>query len=243
MHPLAGLADAIFIINLPYRADRRAEMGAELARLGLGLDDPRVRLFEAVRPEDAGEFPSIGARGCFMSHLGVLRAANAQGLKSVLILEDDADFTPEFVKLGAEALGAVAAGPWDILYLGYAAEISAGGGEPQSGRIREVAPALAIRLTHAMIVRGAAIARIADYLEKMAARRGGDKAGGPMHVDGAYSWFRRDNRDIVTAIAAKPWAVQRASATDIHDTGWKERIPFLGAARKIRNRLFKRRSA
>src|SRR5690606_31802208 len=98
--PFADLFEAIYVINLAYRADRRLEMSAELARLGLSFDDPKVTLFAAVRPEDAGEFPSVGARGCFMSHLGILHSALALGLRSILILEDDADFTADFVNLG-----------------------------------------------------------------------------------------------------------------------------------------------
>jgi len=236
--PFADLIDAIYVINLPFRVDRRAEISTQLSRLGLGFNHPKVRLFEAVRPDDAGEFPSIGARGCFMSHLGVLRASIAKSAKSVLILEDDADFTPEFVKIDTNEVADIAAKPWEILYLGYSI-----GNQIQevTGLIQPIAPTLTVKQTHAMIFRGPALFRAADYLEKMAARPGGDKAGGPMHVDGAYSWFRRDNPDIAAAIASSPWAVQRASKTDIHDTGWKERIPLLGEARKIRNWLFKKR--
>ena len=66
--------DRVRIVNLKARADRRREMRGELARLGLGLDD-RIALHEACRPDDRGDFPSLGARGCFLSHLTVLDQA------------------------------------------------------------------------------------------------------------------------------------------------------------------------
>jgi len=89
---LLTLMDAIYVINLPYRTDRRAEIDVQLARAGLSLSHPKVHLFEAVRPDEPGPFPSIGARGCFLSHLGVLKDAAMRGFDKVLVLEDDADF-------------------------------------------------------------------------------------------------------------------------------------------------------
>ena len=233
--PILGLINAVYVINLPFRTDRRREVAAELERVGLSFEDQAVILFEAVRPDAAGDFPSIGARGCFMSHLGVLRTAIDTGAASVLILEDDADFTPDFVALSAAQITAIAEADWDILYLGYL--LGDGGGDKRETLIRTIAPATPVRQTHAMIVRNGALKRVADYLETMAARPGGHPEGGPMHVDGAYSWFRRDNPDIKTAVASTPWAIQRASRTDIHGTGLKDRLPFIDFVRRVRNRF------
>ena len=84
--------DRLYVINLAARDDRRREMAGELARLGLGFDHTRVRLFEAIRPGDAGPFRTIGARGAFLSQLGVLTEARRDGLRAILMLEDDCDF-------------------------------------------------------------------------------------------------------------------------------------------------------
>jgi glycosyl transferase family 25 len=83
--------DRIRIINLASRPDRRRQMLGELRRVGL-TDDPRVAFVEAARPATASPWRSVGERGCFESHLAILREAAGAGA-SVLILEDDADFT------------------------------------------------------------------------------------------------------------------------------------------------------
>ena len=86
----------IYVINLPHRRDRRLEMAEQLEKIGLSFDNPAVRLFAAFRPEDPGGFPNIGARGCFMSHLGVLQDARERKFERILIFEDDLNFYPDF---------------------------------------------------------------------------------------------------------------------------------------------------
>src|SRR5829696_6763409 len=86
----------IYVINLAARTDRRREMQEQFGRIGMRLDDPKVELFEAIRPDDADGFPSVGSRGCFLSHLGVLKRASASRLESILILEDDLNFADDF---------------------------------------------------------------------------------------------------------------------------------------------------
>src|SRR5690242_11230903 len=81
----------IRVINLPERKDRRKEMLAELARAGLG-GDPRIAFTDAVKPDTFAPWRSKGERGCFLSHLTILEEA-ATANESVLILEDDCDFT------------------------------------------------------------------------------------------------------------------------------------------------------
>ena len=54
--------DRIRVINLVERRDRRRDMERELAGIGLA-DDPRVAFISALRPNDAGNFTSVGARG------------------------------------------------------------------------------------------------------------------------------------------------------------------------------------
>lgn len=57
--------DKVYIINLPHRADRREEIEVQLKKVGLALNHPKVILFNAIKPDAAGEFPNIGAKGCF----------------------------------------------------------------------------------------------------------------------------------------------------------------------------------
>jgi glycosyl transferase family 25 len=65
--------EQVRIVNLVDRPDRRREVIAELDRIG-GMA-PNISFYDAHRPDDTGGFPSLGARGCFESHLAVLRSA------------------------------------------------------------------------------------------------------------------------------------------------------------------------
>jgi GR25 family glycosyltransferase involved in LPS biosynthesis len=69
-----------FYINLDHRTDRRAEIEAELDRIGIPCER-----FPAIKY-------SPGIVGCGYSHLAVLKEARARGYKSVLIFEDDFQF-------------------------------------------------------------------------------------------------------------------------------------------------------
>ena len=110
--------DAIYLINLPERADRKRELERELRSVGLQADDPRLVWIRAVRPLEAGEFPSIGARGCFLSHLTCLQSASERGYGRVLILEDDACF-PRFRVSGLKSVvGRLNGLNWAVWYGG-----------------------------------------------------------------------------------------------------------------------------
>ncbi len=91
-----NIAEKIFIINLKERSDRRKEIAAELKKINISEEE--YEFFEAVRPIEKGEFRTIGAKGCFMSHLGVLKEAKRRGLKNVVILEDDVAFRKYTIK-------------------------------------------------------------------------------------------------------------------------------------------------
>lgn len=79
----------VVVINLPERVDRRRQMESELKAIGAA---ERVRFFPACKPQNAGPFQSKGEHGCYLSHLTILKEAAAAN-ESVLILEDDCDFT------------------------------------------------------------------------------------------------------------------------------------------------------
>lgn len=222
---LLDVFDRIYVINLAHRADRRREMAAQLARIGLGFDHPRVTLFPARAFEEAGPFPSRGARGCFMSHLDVLRAHRASGEARALVLEDDADFAPD----AADRFPVVAAGlgraRWDMVF-GVRRMEAADPAMAAEGLV-VVPPTLSIETSHALgITRPLAEAAI-PYLEAILARPAGDPAGGPMHVDGAYSRLRRDVPALVTLATIEPLAVQRSSRSDIAALRLYDRLPLV----------------
>ena len=78
---MSHLIDKIFYINLDKRTDRREQIEAELAKMGL----------EAER-YPAISTPHSGIIGCGYSHLNVLKLARERGYRNVLILEDDFEF-------------------------------------------------------------------------------------------------------------------------------------------------------
>lgn len=231
----------MFVINLASRADRRKEFAAELARLGLGFDGEHVRLFEAVRPPEKGSFPSLGARGCFMSHLGILRQAEAEGLEQYIVCEDDLNFSRDFTTRLPAVLAELQSTPWDIFYPG-SGDPAAPLPKPGDGGsgLRRVESDEKLQCTHFIVFRRSAISQLGEYLENMLERPAGHPHGGPMHVDGAFNHFRADHPGITTLVSDPPLGHQRPSRTDIHDLRWYDRTPFIrdltSLARRARSR-------
>lgn len=211
---LSGV-DIIRIINLPERKDRHREMMAELEAIGLATD-PRVAFFPAVRPSDRGSFASIGARGCYESHLGILQEA-ARLKASVLILEDDCTFSEYARHFDLRDEG------WDVFYGGYYAT------DPQNLN------SSVIMGTHMMGFSAGCASELCRYLENLRFE------GEHPPIDGAYVRFRRDNPAVRTRFAVPPLANQRPSRSDIADLRFYDELPILrtitGFARAARRRL------
>ena len=115
MNAMLEQFDRVRVINIVDRTDRRREMMAQLRRVG-AADDARVAFFPARRPADSGPFPSLGARGCFESHLAVIRQAIEDGVERLLIVEDDFNFVRDINRRGPGVMRALAAAKWDIFY-------------------------------------------------------------------------------------------------------------------------------
>ena len=212
----------INVINLPERRDRRREFERQLRRLGLDYDNAGVTLFAAVRPDSPAGFPTIGARGCFLSHLEVLRSARDRGAERITICEDDLDFSADFERRAAPIFDALAGTQWDMFYGGLDAATHGPVAGSELGRLD---PGQRVLRTHFLALRRPAITALVPYLEAITWREPGDPAGGPMHVDGAYSHFRADHPEIVTLAVSPALGYQRASRTDVHDLRWFDRLP------------------
>lgn len=225
------------VINLPSRKDRRREFGEQLQRLGLSYDHPKISLFPAIRPEEAAGFPTLGARGCFLSHLNALRNAAASSEDRILICEDDLDFASDFTIRVESLTKELASREWDIFYGGYDGNLP---NSTETEPVMRVDPSVGLQCTHFYAVRGAAIGELIPYLEAILSRSPGDPAGGPMHYDGAISRFRSDFPNLTTLAANPPIGYQRSSRTDIHVTKWFDRVPVareaVAALRGIRNK-------
>ena len=204
--------DLIRVINLPDRTDRFREVTRQLQALGLEWVPGRVEIYAAQRPAELAGFPSLGAHGCFMSHLNVLRDALARGVESVLVLEDDCEVPTKY----NAAIGDVALGlrnrNWQFVHLGHIAPIAG----PQFGE----QPALIefrghLQNLHMYGVHRSALPPLVEYLEGCLVRPPGDPVGGPMHVDGALTMFRAAHSEFTTLIAQPSMADQRSSRSDI----------------------------
>lgn len=225
--------ERIYVINLPERRDRLRQTFAELRRVGIERGDARLRIYAGCRPADAGVFPSRGAHGCYLSHLGVLREARRDGLENVLVLEDDLALTRAAFADHARLRDRIAAGEWDFAYPGHV-ETIAGGAAAQWHETD--AP---LMCAHFYGVHRRVLPALVDYLEACMRRPPGHPDGGPMHVDGAYSMFRARTEGVVTLIAAPSLGGQRSSRSDIYQNRWYDRTPLLravaGIARAARN--------
>ncbi|MCB1553981.1 MAG: glycosyltransferase family 25 protein [Xanthomonadales bacterium] len=116
----------LLVINLPRRADRRAQFekwntreGLELdfvdAVDGASLDRAQLQASGLLDAEHAGF--TAGAIGNALSHLAIWQRA-AQHRDATLVCEDDACLRGDFVER-AQALLACLDVPWDIVYFGY----------------------------------------------------------------------------------------------------------------------------
>jgi len=233
---LISCFDRVYVVNLPERLDRKQETIAEFKRIGLNVPNERVRFFEATRPDNADEFPSIGSLGNFISQTRVLRECIELGLDRVAICEDDLKFnavSPEAMKRIVEDIKTE---DWNIASLAYLKpdqQLS----EPP-GLVKWDG---STRGCHFYAVRGEAIKSFHDYLVACRQRPAGHPEGGAMFFDGAFNMVRHKMPNIRFFIANPCVADQRASRTDLHALRFFDRVePFRSAAsmaRKLKNLL------
>lgn len=210
-----------FVINLPDRNDRRVEMEQQLHRVGWG-----AKFQHAHRPNSADGFPSIGAHGCFMSHLATLkRGLTLRG--HVLIMEDDLSFVPGFSQAWNNVYAKLQDAEWSIFYPGHTLDDLPDG-------LSMVDPSTGIVCAHFILINRSAVQTIIDGLETILSRPPGHPLGGPMHVDGAYSTIRQQNPSLRTYAASPVLGKQRSSRSDIADLKFLDRIEIL---RPVMNKL------
>jgi len=246
--PLLHYFDQIYIINLESRVDRLKEVEQELKKIGIDINHPVVHLFKANKPEQNAGWPSAGTKGCFQSHLAILKDAKKNQYQRILVLEDDVTFVSNFNYQLESLISQLNNISWDIFYGGYqiSDQIKADNLKVLSNQFQNknlfLSPSNTdVMCTHCVAFNESVISDLIKYLEAMMARPAGHIAGGPMHVDGAFSWFRREHPYVKTALAYPALANQRSSRTDIHDLKWMDTMPLIknvtSVARKIKNKI------
>lgn len=236
---LAGF-ERITVVNLPERTDRRREMEQQLQLVGVAADDPRLKFFAANRPTEKGDWPSLGARGCFASHLQLLTQALHDGVGNILVLEDDCDFTPRPAAVReslARTLQQLSlSGDWDLAYLGHPVDLEGAPGSDVGTWVVSSAP---FQQSHCYAVNGRTLPRLVEFLEAITRRPEGHPLGGPQHYDGALNMFRSQNPDLKTLLAGPSLAHQRSSKSDIFEH-WYDNVPGLSHLIALRRALKKR---
>src|SRR6267154_1808726 len=119
MKSIIDCFDRAYIINLIDRTDRRQDVVKEFQRIGIEVPNPKVHFHTAIRPVDKGNFCHPGERGCFQSHKQILEFALWDGLKNVLIFEDDVGFRRVDTTALRDALVSLSCRDWDVIYFGY----------------------------------------------------------------------------------------------------------------------------
>ncbi len=237
---LTDYFERIYVINLPERADRRREVTGALKRIGLSFIPGKIEIFPALKPKNAAGFPSPGVRGCFLSHLSVIKKAFELDISSVLILEDDVEFAGISRKGWSSILQQLDEQPWSFAYLGYTHVDGSTRASQGAEQIKMQPFTGSLRCAHAYAVSRLIYSPLIQHLEGLLQRRPRHPEGGPMDVDGAYNVFRRKNSEIFTLISDPQVAWQRASHSDLHSKWW-HRIwgvrTLLQPARKAKNYL------
>ncbi len=186
----------------------------------LSLVGWHAEFFSAIRPESAANFPSIGARGCFLSHLSVLKNAYDAGEGQLIILEDDVNFGPGFTDRWNSSMSELGSKDWSIFYPGHVLDSLPLG-------LSLIPRSVGVRCAHFMAVNSEAIPILIQGLESILSRPAGHPLGGPMHVDGAYSAIRAQQPSLVTYAYSPVLGYQRPSRTDIGSLKWFDRTPIL----------------
>lgn len=221
---MLSMFERTFIVNLPKRVDRRRHILAELARIDVRLQPGRVELFPAIRPTSDGGFPSIGALGCFLSHRTIIKQAVADKLENVLIVEDDLKFIHDIKRRLPVVVDSLFSKDWQFAYLGHV--------EPDlvsQSPLWEVPYNRGFSCSHFYALHRSLMPDLLDFLEGVERRPPGSPDGGPMHVDGAFSFFRSIHPNIRTYAAVPALGGQASSRSDI-TIGWPDRIPGLRPA-------------
>jgi glycosyl transferase family 25 len=236
--------DKIYILNLPDRADRRRDMTAELARANfptpklLDCPDAHASFFPGQRVTELAGFPSLGCRGCFLSHLAILKHAHAHNYSQVLILEDDMSFSPLVPQLDHHLTEITRDPTWQFAYFGHILP-----GRAVSTSESPITFELSMEhvvCAHFYAARSTILPQLIDWLETIQTRPFKHPAGGPMHVDGAFNEFRVRN-NIPTRITHPSLGHQRSSRSDIATLKWFDRVPvvreIIPLLRTVKNQL------
>jgi glycosyl transferase, family 25 len=159
----------LFYINLRHRADRRAQLLAELDRIGYPA--AKVHRIEAERRQN-------GALGCGLSHIRALEEVRRRGLQRAIILEDDFMWRHRPERTLDTLRGALAQ-EWDVCLLACSGEVVPGGRTPHVDMVADC------RTTSGYMVRADSVAPLLAVFR--------DTVDMPTNVDTPEAALRREH--------------------------------------------------
>ncbi len=239
--PLLDYFERLYIIHLPERVDRYRALGTELLNIGIDIQDPKVYIPHAPKPNETNGFTSIGVYGNFLSHLGILREALKDGLENVWILEDDAIFRRKLRQpLEQEKIVQhLTQNHWDLCYLGHHIQKADLRGYPL-GLVPYTGEFI---WAHCYCVNGKTLHQLVQYMEETLENPSGHPRGGRVYIDGALNLFRRFYPEIVCLVSNPNLSNQKGSPSSLAGGRWYDRMDamrfLVTAAREIRDELWR----
>lgn len=219
--------DAVIVVNLDHRTDRWARIRDHLANFA---PSEKIHRLSAVRGTDLPGYGNTrwfrrnrrattwaGRAGCILSHRNALRLARENGWRRVLILEDDAQLSPEINGTTGDQLAEFLVSRTDhpgVCYLGYT---SPRGPSRLLGNLDRTHGLHAVRgcsATHAYVVDASVYQPLLDLL--------------PETNEAVWAWMARHtaidrwyslvvSRLTLVAAVSPQLAIQESSHSDITD--------------------------
>jgi hypothetical protein len=115
---LSTYFERIYCVNLNRRPDRWERFESQIPQPWPFASVQRVAAIDGKKVKHPAYWrQGGGAWGCFRSHFRLIEQCLNEGVKSVLLMEDDAVFGPDFLEKCEQFLRHVPAN-WDMIYLG-----------------------------------------------------------------------------------------------------------------------------
>jgi len=201
-----------YIVSLPDKQDLRQQTFEEFNLVGWSIDNSKIKFFDAIRPDESLNFSSIGARGCFESHLSLIKdflsTTGVNGGGNLLIFEDDISFNVDMSSIPLVVEEVLEENDFDIFYFGYKSDSII---PKRNGlEIQSPSPDVHIGTTHFYALHQRCLSDFIVHLEGILSGTHPELLG-HMHYDGAINWFRKLNPDLKTLVCNPSLGSQRTS--------------------------------
>jgi glycosyl transferase family 25 len=233
--------DRIAIIHLPDRVDRFQSLSLELLDLGIDIGQSKVTIPHAPVPSEWSGWPSRGVYGNFLSHLGILKQALQDGLRTIWVLEDNAIFSRRMRREQQALVETLQQREWDLCFFGHSLKSELA--EQPDGLV----PANADFIwAHCYAVHVRVLPRLVAYLERAVALPAHHPEGSGLYIDAAFTLFRRLNPDVVALVYNPALSIQKGCFSSLNDLKWYDALavtrPLVSLARRARDHWWKLRA-